>query len=316
MRLIEVCAGSAAVTLAAVGGKLPLYYRGGKRRHARQILTVLQELAASRGAGGFTSFTLNEPGMFGTFWAVVRQTPFRKALVAELRALHKEVQGRTAREFWQALVAAPVPCGIVQRVAVWVALQRHSYGARPVELALEESVTGAWKPDQRWRASGFLGAAADRGAQREAALAAGNQGALRWAKSSPTLADLADAIDALPRALLRPQDGGALHVLRADARRLHLLLADVPSVVFIDPPYVGTSCGYAAEFSRADVLVCAQIFVARGYPVAVSEAEPLAAIGSGTCEHRQLAGPTGGGRTASRQQAEWLTIYRPARSRP
>jgi hypothetical protein len=227
VRLIEVCAGSAAVTLAAVGGKLPLYYRGGKRRHARQILTVLQELAASRGAGGFTSFTLNEPGMFGTFWAVVRQTPFRKALVAELRALHKEAQGRTAREFWQALVAAPVPCGIVRRVAVWVALQRHSYGARPVELALEESVTGAWKPDQRWRASGFLGAAADRGAQREAALAAGNRGALRWAKSSPTLADLADAIDALPRALLRPQDGGALHVLRADARRLHLLLADV-----------------------------------------------------------------------------------------
>ena len=87
----------------------------------------------------------------------------------------------------------------------------------------------------------------------------------------------------------------------------------MPSVVFIDPPYVGTSCGYAAELSRADVRLCAQIFVARGYPVAVSEAEPLAAIGSGTCEHRQLAGPTGGGRTASKQQAEWLTIYHPAR---
>jgi hypothetical protein len=125
MRLVETCAGSAAVTLAAVGGKMPLYYRGGKRRHARQILTVLQELAALSGGGGFTSFTLNEPGMFGAFWAVVRQTPFRKALVAELRLLHNEARGRTAREFWQALVAAPAPCGIVRRRS-WFAWVRHS----------------------------------------------------------------------------------------------------------------------------------------------------------------------------------------------
>jgi len=48
-----------------------------------------------------------------------------------------------------------------------------------------------------------------------------------------------------------------------------------------------------------------------GYPVVVSEAEPLPALDCGTVEHRQLAGPTGGGRTASKQQAEWLTIYRP-----
>jgi hypothetical protein len=135
VRLIEVCAGSAAVTLAAVGGKLPLYYRGGKRRHARQILTALQGLAASRSAGGFTSFTLNEPGMFGTFWAVVRQTPFRKALVAELRALHAEAQGRTAREFWQALVAAPVPCVIDGPGAVGVALQRHPDRDAPDDAA-------------------------------------------------------------------------------------------------------------------------------------------------------------------------------------
>ena len=314
MRLIETCVGSAAVTLAVVGGKLPLYYRGGKRRHARQIAAVLQGLAVEQGAQGFTSYTLNEPGMFGTFWALVRCAPFRRQLVAELRTMHENAQGLSAREVWLLLAAAPVPTGITQRVAAWVALQRHSYAGRPVEIAPPDP-TLDFDQRERWRTSGFIGAAADRGAQRDRALAAGNADARRWAKSSPTLADLAAAIEALPQALLRPQDGGAMLTTRIDARRLHLALLDAPSVVYIDPPYAGTSCGYAAELSRANVLTIAHRFIARGYPVVVSEAEPLPALDC-AIEHRQLAGPTGGGRTASKQQAEWLTIYRPAERSP
>ena len=316
MRLIEACAGSAAVTLAVVGGKLPLYYRGGKRRHARQIAAVLHGLAVEQGAQGFTSYALNEPGMFGTFWALTRCAPFRRQLVAELRTMHEGSLGFTAREMWGLLAAAPVPTGITQRVAAWVALQRHSYAGRPVELMLPKPITGLRSDPLCWSTSGFIGAAADRGAQRDRALAAGNEDARRWAKSSPTLADLAAAIEVLPQALLRPRDGGAMLTTRIDARRLHLALLDVPSVVYIDPPYAGTSCGYAAELSRANVLTIVRRFVSRGYPVVVSEAEPLSALDCGTVEHHQLAGPTGGGRTASKQQAEWLTVYRPARTVP
>ena len=314
MWLIETCAGSAAVTLAVVGGKLPLYYRGGKRRHARQIAAVLQGLAVEQGAQGFTHYVLNEPGMFGTFWSLVRCAPFRRQLVAELRTMHEGSLGFTARELWGLLAAAPVPTGITQRVAAWVALQRHSYAGRPVEIAPLDPKRDACDQRELWRTSGFIGAAADRGAQRDRALAAGNADARRWAKSSPTLADLAAAIEALPQALLRPQDGGAMLTTRIDARRLHLALLDAPSVAYIDPPYAGTSCGYAATLSRANVLTIARRFIFRGYSVVVSEAEPLPALDCGTVEHRQLAGPTGGGRTASKQQAEWLTIYRPTRS--
>jgi hypothetical protein len=303
------------VTLAVVGGKLPLYYRGGKRRHARQIAAVLQALAVEQGAQGFTNYVLNEPGMFGTFWALARCLPFRRQLVAELRTMHENAQGLSAREVWGLLAAAPVPTGITQRVAAWVALQRHSYAGRPVEIAPPDP---ALDFDQRefWRTAGFIGAAADRGAQRDRALAAGNTDARRWAKSSPTLADLATAIEALPQTLLRPRDSGAMLTTRIDARRLHLALLDVPSVVYIDPPYAGTSCGYAAELSRANVLTIAHRAIARGYPVVVSEAEPLPALDCGAVERRQLAGPTGGGRTASKQQAEWLTVYRPTRTNP
>ena len=301
------------MTLAVVGGKLPLYYRGGKRRHARQIAAVLQGLAVEQGAQGFTHYTLNEPGMFGTFWALVRCLPFRRQLVAELRTMHEGSLGFTARELWGLLASAPVPTGITQRVAAWVALQRHSYAGRPVELMLPKPITGLRSEPLCWSTSGFIGAAADRGAQRDRALAAGKADAHRWAKSSPTLADLAAAIEALPQALLRPQDGGAMLTTRIDARRLHLALLDAPSVVYIDPPYAGTSCGYAAELARAYVLTIARRFISRGYPVVVSEAEPLPALDC-AIEHRQLAGPTGGGRTASKQQAEWLTIYRPTRS--
>ena len=327
VRLVEACAGSAAVTLVAMGGALPLYYRGGKRRHAKAILAVLREVAAEHYAGladagaPFGAYTLNEPGMFGEFWQVVGSAETRTALVKMLDDMHRQTKDQSPRVVWQSLAARLVPTGITQRVATWVALQRHSYGGRPVELDVTrppsiDTLNHRPGAGRLWRTGGFIGAAADRGAQREAALAAGNADARRWAKSSPTLADLAAAIEALPQALLRPQDGGAMLTTRIDARRLHLALLDAPSVVYIDPPYAGTSCGYAAELSRANVLTIAHRFITRGYPVVVSEAEPLPALDCGTVEHRQLAGPIGGGRTASKQQAEWLTIYRPARTNP
>ncbi len=39
--LVELCGGSAALSLAADGLKPPIYYRGGKRRFVREILNHL-----------------------------------------------------------------------------------------------------------------------------------------------------------------------------------------------------------------------------------------------------------------------------------
>jgi hypothetical protein len=86
--------------------------------------------------------------------------------------------------------------------------------------------------------------------------------------------------------------------LRADVRTV-TPFAD--AVLYLDPPYQGTSCGYAMDLPRADVVA-----LARAWPrTIISEAEPLDIPGA---RHLQLSAPTGGGRTASRQQVEWLTI--------
>ena len=219
VRLVEVCAGSAAVTLEAMGAALPLYYRGGKRRHARQIVEALRRVAGEHYGAlryrlprqGFASYTLNEPGMFGEFWAAVNIPSLRHRLVVELRRLHDTHGALGARGMWTLLAGRQVPDDLIERVAVRVALQRHSYGGRPVDiddptapyahlaeragvdLAPGHRLAGGrlWRavPDtapRRWATGGFIGAAAaDRvlaaatGAVRAGAGAAWMSGAVR-----------------------------------------------------------------------------------------------------------------------------------------
>jgi 16S rRNA G966 N2-methylase RsmD len=94
--------------------------------------------------------------------------------------------------------------------------------------------------------------------------------------------------------------------LRVPAER-RCLYARIPpnAVVYIDPPYRGTSAGYCHEFTREEVLLTARELASEGRMVVVSEAEPVDLDGS---RHVKLSGPRGGGSTSSRVSEEWLTI--------
>jgi 16S rRNA G966 N2-methylase RsmD len=79
------------------------------------------------------------------------------------------------------------------------------------------------------------------------------------------------------------------------------------AVVYIDPPYQDTT-GYAHDLPRAEVERLALAWAEAGATVAISEAEPIALPG---WEHVQIDGlRRGQKRTFSKQQAEWLTIWR------
>jgi hypothetical protein len=79
------------------------------------------------------------------------------------------------------------------------------------------------------------------------------------------------------------------------------------AVVYIDPPYVNTT-GYAHDLPRAEVERLALAWAGAGATVAISEAEPIALPG---WEHVEITGERKGQkRTFSRQQSEWLTIWR------
>jgi hypothetical protein len=118
--------------------------------------------------------------------------------------------------------------------------------------------------------------------------------------------EVAPLTSMLPRLLARLPgvDGATLHPAaippQANARG---------AVVYIDPPYVNTT-GYAHDLPRAEVERLALAWADAGATVAISEAEPIALPG---WEHVQIDGlRRGQKRTFSKQQAEWLTIWRGA----
>ena len=77
-------------------------------------------------------------------------------------------------------------------------------------------------------------------------------------------------------------------------------------VVYMDPPYVGTT-GYAATLGRDEVVRHARAYAALGATVAISEAEVVIPE---WCAVEITAGRKGQKRTFSKQQAEWVTMNR------
>lgn len=77
-------------------------------------------------------------------------------------------------------------------------------------------------------------------------------------------------------------------------------------VVYMDPPYVGTT-GYAHDLGREEVVAFARDFDRLGAVVAISEAE-VVIVDWRSVEITE--GRRGQKRTFSRQQAEWLTMNR------
>lgn len=276
--LVELCGGSAAVSLAIDGLKPPVYYRGGKRRFAAEILRHLPSVRP---------YLVNDPGPWSEFWEVV-STSAIATVCRYLLAYH--VSG-TPRELFKRLSSWEVPPPGPERVARWLALQHYAYASRPVYRSGSE-------PDT-WVTPGFCGASADRAAQRARALAAGNRDAVRWAKTSRTLLNVVDDLEEL--------QGKIRFVTSALDLKDDVFQHTVPdrAVVYLDPPYRGRSCGYSHELDRADVLRISRELASTGKTVVVSEAEPLPLEGA---RHVKLSGPRGGGATSSRVSEEWLTI--------
>jgi hypothetical protein len=77
-------------------------------------------------------------------------------------------------------------------------------------------------------------------------------------------------------------------------------------VVYMDPPYVGTT-GYAATLERDEVVRHARAYAELGAVVAISEAEVVIPEWDAV---EITAGRKGQKRTFSKQQAEWLTMNR------
>lgn len=103
-------------------------------------------------------------------------------------------------------------------------------------------------------------------------------------------------------------------VATGDARIIDPSTLPPGTVVYIDPPYAGTT-GYGCDLPRAEVVRLARLWSEAGALVVISEAEPVEALrGWPTVE---ITGERRGQkRTWSKQQREWLTMNREPVARP
>lgn len=259
LTIVELCAGSAAVSTRALGYRYPLLtYMGGKAKWARRVLDALG--VAERPS----RVLLVDPGPWGDTWAVLSM--HREEVAERLQ----QMVGSDPHEAWGRL-REEVPACPVERAAAHLALQVWNWRNKPIGRA-GDSWTGV---------AGF---------------------SRTTAYGLPPTPHFGAVKPQLPRLLakLRAMDLSAIEARQCSAVELEPIPG---AVVYIDPPYQGTT-GYGHDLTRAEVLETVYRWASAGCTVAVSEAEPL--LGG----HAVALGARASGALGPRKKRpEWLTVY-------
>ena len=274
---IELCAGTAAVSLRLHGGehaRPPVSRMGAKTGYANAILRVLG-LRPGQGYTDGTRYVWCEPDAgVRLLLEAYRDRELAQAAAEIIRSWKDE----DPRELWERLRAEGPARHVCdpREVARWALLGRWAYRAGEPESGLNHGRLVDRKPT----ITGGNGAKA-RTCEQEAGL---------WAS----------VIEAQPPATIAP-----------DAREVEPPTPLPPgTVAYMDPPYVGTT-GYAHDLGREAVVEIARRWDAAGAVVAISEAEPIGALVADGWHAVEITGERRGQkRTFSAQQREWLTLNR------
>lgn len=274
---VELCCGSAAVTLRLLGGPRalpPVTYQGGKRKFAGAILAALG-LRAGQGA---KSVLLVDAGPWGDVWSHISVgydlAPFMAKWEHGEGLNPDEYQARIWPILRDTYRGEFGPTDPVEMSAAWLWLLQRSFGGKgPGAGFASRQITHGPKSNQgEWRHT------LDAPVPRLGALEA-----MPWPTTRALRADICE---------IRPFGG---------------------AIVYIDPPYQGCT-GYPATLEREDLLEVARAWRDAGSVVAVSEAEPLELE---EWHHVDITSArTGTPRNRSKQQREWLTMSHPPASIP
>lgn len=337
---VELCAGSAAVTLRllSANARPPISYMGAKTGYAQAILHVL----GLRSGQGAAACVLVEAGPWARAWRLLTTPEGCRAVAAVIRGWI----GEDARALWERLRSEPTPEGEAEEVGAWMVTQAWNANSGPVDARQGYRGPGgnlgmmgspqtllsmadhsillsslSWPPVQvvegdvtevdprevaRWLYTGNL---AYRRGYPESGFNEAISVPSRWLdrhgneglSPATTAASTADAVDDS----LVPWPPTI--VSNAPVQDVAPGVLPPGTVVYFDPPYAGTT-GYQAKLTRAQVLTVAQRWADAGATVCVSEAEPLPLPG---WHHVEITGTRiGQKRTFSKQQHEWLTLNR------
>ena len=236
--LVELCAGTASLTLWTLGRVPPLTgYMGSKRRWASVLSDAI---------GPVSEALLVDAGPWGDVWSVLRDRRARLDVAGILAGW----QGRDPADIWRDLVARPPEVEPPARVAQYLWLQARSAGTIPIWWSSEH---GRWESPSGSRTAGQCHAGS-----RQKSTPGGARGMIH----PRTLALRVLALDAI--------DWSRVIVHHGDVRDV----VPYAATAYMDPPYLGCP-RYAELLPRADVLALALRWRAAGARVAVSEAEAL-----------------------------------------
>jgi hypothetical protein len=249
-------------------------YQGSKWRVRRQLTARAQALGF---VGAPSHVMLADPGPWGSTMGVVLDPADRTELVTLL-------DGWTAldpRNLFDRLQGSPVPNDPIRYAAEHLFLQR---------LAFSGKAVGEW--DGCWSSPGFNPTSAYGTPATE------SFGAVR-----PMLRSLVDVLRGY--SLVRPERWITIRGRSLTANGVG------PTLVYLDPPYAGTTDYPNGSMSEAQVVRLADWYVGNGAAVMVSEQRGLPMIGEGWERDRVWTGRDDGSPFRG-QQEEWLT-WCPAR---
>ena len=329
---VELCAGSAAVTLRLLGGRRsrpPVSYQGSKNGLASTILHVL----GLRSGQGADAVLLNDPGPWSKVWRVLVDPAGARRVAEIIRGW----VGEDPRALWERLRAEPVPEDEGEAAARWAYINGQSVqkggegGASwftrpngdgqkdvasfardtdrlsrlafpPGTLVLGEDAAGIEPRDvARWLAvqglrykdtGGFKATAGGGWPDRPPDIDAPARAVDGLAAWPPALVSNLDAADIDPRPPLPPG-----------------------TVCYIDPPYFGDGSrkitGYAHEFHRASVVEVAERWKAAGARVAVSECVAVPELVAAGWYAVEITGERRGQKRTFGATPEFLTLSEP-----
>jgi site-specific DNA-adenine methylase len=281
-RLVETCCGSAALSLHLLGARRPLLpYQGGKWRFRHSLKTLLSSLAFE---GCPTEITLFDPGPWGTVMGVILDPPRRCRVIDQLTILTR----LDARSVYDDLHGKGVPEDEITFTTEYLFLQRLSFSGKAVGIR-----------DGNWSSPGF-----------NTSSAYGLPGTERFGPVKPMIPSLIRVLTGYGTSLgadveIRSNRSGAGGPDAINERTL----------VYIDPPYRGTTAYPNGTLSRDDVVALALKWRDAGAAVMVSEAEALPALVDAGWEKTQLYAGRSDTSPFRGKQAEWVTYGAEARQR-
>ena len=273
--LKETCCGSAALTLHLLGARQQvLPYQGSKWRYRRVLTGIIRRIGCS---GVPRRVELYDPSPWGVTAGCIIDAKCRAGVIDRLRFMNR----LDPKQVFLALHNHPVPKDDVKFATEYLFLQRIAFSGKAVGIR-----------DGKWNSPGFNGSSAY-----------GLPGTARFGYVLPMIPSLIRNLESYSN-LIVPE---RLEKYRSNAPlpRSHCTES---TIVYIDPPYQGSTPYPDGNLSREEVIILAHAWHDAGALVLVSEGEPLSTLIKDGWLEMKISKSKNDASPFRGKHEEWLTL--------